>query len=128
MRGTWTFLLILAAAALAAPVPARAVSPSATEAECPAALVAGLGTVDCFTISVPERHDVPDGREISLFVSILRSTSAVPSPDPVVYLAGGPGAPAIEVAPLLAESTLRATRDVILLEQRGTALADPYLG
>jgi pimeloyl-ACP methyl ester carboxylesterase len=128
MRGSW-FCLILLAGAWLSPAPVYAADPSAAPAECPEIFFDGLGEVDCFTVRVPERHEAPDpDHQIELFVSVLHSTSENPLPDPVVYLAGGPGSPAAEVAGLFAESTIRATRDVILIEQRGTALADPFLG
>ena len=95
--------------------------------DCPPVFFADVGEVDCFRIQVPERHEAPSGTVITLFVSILRAT-ADPRPDPVVYLAGGPGATAAEAARDLAASSLRAARDIILFEQRGTALAEPYLG
>jgi pimeloyl-ACP methyl ester carboxylesterase len=128
MRGV-TFLLTLVVGAALAPAPAAATEPIADEAECPEIFFDGLGSVDCYTVVVPERHETPGrGRPIQLFVSILRSTANDPLPDPVVYLAGGPGSTAAEVASLFAESTLRSTRDLVLVEQRGTALADPFLG
>ena len=129
MRGA-SFCLIVLLGALLVPSVVGAAEPVANEAECPEVFFGGLGPVNCFTVAIPERHEAPDGRHITLFVSILCSTADDPMPDPVVYLAGGPGSPAAEAASGLAESMadVRATRDIILLEQRGTALADPYLG
>lgn len=124
----WRGLVILATlvAALTTPAVAAAVDP--TSVECPAVFFADVGEVDCFTLEVPERRDSPDGTSITLFVAILRATADDPRPDPVVYLAGGPGATAAEAATQLAGSSIRENHDIILFEQRGTALAEPYLG
>ncbi len=119
-------LAVAIAVGLLAPLSAQAAEPMPTD--CPPVFFADAGEVDCFRIQVPERHESPNGTSITLFVSILRATADDPRPDPVVYLAGGPGATAAEAASLLAGSSLRATRDIILFEQRGTALVDPYLG
>jgi len=108
------------------PMPAAAADP--VSAECPPVFFADAGDVDCYRIEVPERHESPNEASITLFVSILRSDADGPLRDPVVYLAGGPGATAAEAATLLAGSSIRATRDIILFEQRGTALTEPYLG
>jgi pimeloyl-ACP methyl ester carboxylesterase len=96
--------------------------------DCPAVFFADAGDVDCFRIDVPERHGTSGERRVTLFVSILRADADAPPADPVVYLAGGPGGAAVEAVPGLADSALRSSHDLILFEQRGTALTDPYLG
>lgn len=85
--------------------------------------------IQCGTLRVPEKRDQPDGNQVDLAVMILRSTSDDPSPDPIVYLEGGPGGSALvnlqrwidPVTPLLDQ------RDVILLDQRGTGFSSPSL-
>lgn len=119
----------LAAALLTAVLPFVAAGAEPVDAECPPIFFGEAGTVECFAIDVPERHEMGNGgHRVTLFVSVLRAASDAPRSDPVVYLAGGPGATAAEAAPLLADSLLRETRDIILFEQRGTALSDPFLG
>ena len=48
-------------------------------------------TYSCGVVVVPEDHAKPDGRTIELFYLKLHSSSQSPAPDPLVYLAGGPG-------------------------------------
>ena len=127
MRAIRALLAATSVAVLAAQPLAAADEP--TTVDCPGVFFADAGEVDCYEVVVPERHDAPDaGGRITLFVAILRAESADPRSDPVVFLHGGPGAVAAELAPLFAESALRQDRDIILFEQRGTALTDPYLG
>ncbi|HEY0835608.1 MAG TPA: alpha/beta hydrolase, partial [Azospirillum sp.] len=39
----------------------------------------------CGTLLVPERRDRPGSRLLRLPVAVLRSTAAVPAPDPVIH-------------------------------------------
>ena len=88
-----------------------------------------LEQVRCGYVTVPENRSVPDGRRLRLAVAILKSLSSTPRPDPVVYLAGGPGNTAVDRAPgLVINGTmdaLRADRDVILYDQRGIGFSEP---
>ncbi|NQX94085.1 MAG: alpha/beta fold hydrolase, partial [Erythrobacter sp.] len=78
------------------------------------------------TLMVPENRQDPSSRKIAVrFVTLpaLKPSGAAP----VVYLAGGPGGSATGTArsprwPLF--DALRQTRDVILLDQRGTGRSD----
>jgi pimeloyl-ACP methyl ester carboxylesterase len=82
-------------------------------------------TVFCGTVQVPEDHADPGGKQITLKFSILKSWSQYPEPDPVVFLQGGPGGSAISQIPLYAGSfdAFRATRDVVLWDQRSAGLS-----
>ena len=79
-------------------------------------------------ITVPERRDRPSGQTIDLAFVRLRTSATRPA-SPLVYLDGGPGgagytaAVISEYADLFARA--RETRDVILLNQRGTGLSRP---
>lgn len=84
--------------------------------------------IECFEVVVPTWHDGRDATTLTLAVAILRTTGGDPAPDPVVYLAGGPGASAISSINLWAGSPLREARDIILVEQRGTLFSPPFLG
>ena len=65
----------------------------------------------------------PDDRKIRLVVATRKSTSPNPKPDPVVYLAGGPGG-----TPLVhGFDNWQLDRDLILLGERGTMKDDPFL-
>jgi pimeloyl-ACP methyl ester carboxylesterase len=77
--------------------------------------------VQCGTLEVPENRDDPRGRKLSLFVAILPANTLSPKGDPLLLLAGGPGQPASTLGPLALQlSALRRTRDVVLIDQRGT--------
>lgn len=86
--------------------------------------------VHCGSLIVPENRSDPQTRMIELHVAVFRSTSDNPSPDPVVYLSGGPGGSAVETAPfqfpVLIEPFLRE-RDVVIFDQRGTGFSEPAL-
>ncbi len=86
--------------------------------------------VECGFLTVPEdRHD-PEGAVVRLHVSIFHSRAETALPDPVFLLNGGPGAPSIPAIGLLLSPTgerLRAERDVIYVDQRGTNFSEPAL-
>jgi len=83
----------------------------------------GASSVDaqCGTFRVPENRDDPSGRQIELAIARVQADGDA-SPDPVFLLAGGPGQSARESYAIVAPafSQIRKTRDVILLDQRGT--------
>jgi pimeloyl-ACP methyl ester carboxylesterase len=60
-------------------------------------------------------------------VLILKSHSPNPAPDPLVYLAGGPGAAAIAGGHFYQLADLLERRDLIVFDQRGTGYAEPLL-
>lgn len=74
---------------------------------------------------VPENRNDPNSRKIRLQFVRFKSTSATPG-DPIVYLAGGPGAPGTGslAGPRFALAmALREVGDVIAYDQRGTGLS-----
>ncbi|MCC6193959.1 MAG: alpha/beta hydrolase [Burkholderiales bacterium] len=80
----------------------------------------------CGTLEVPEDRSNPAGRKVSLFAAILPANTLTPKDDPLVILAGGPGQAASNLAPFAARLTeLRRTRDVVLVDQRGTGRSSP---
>ena len=84
--------------------------------------------VDCGYLIVPEDRANPV-RTLRLAVAILRSPNPNPLPDPVLYLSGGPGDSALAARDywLHEVPALRADRDIILLDQRGTGSSLPSL-
>ena len=77
----------------------------------------------CATYAVPEDRAAPGGRKIALNIAWLQpSERGRAQPDPVFFLAGGPGQSAVEsfagLNPVFKE--VRKQRDVILVDQRGT--------
>ncbi len=86
-----------------------------------------LGDIACGTLDVPENWSQPEGRRIQIGYLILKSTAAQPLPDPVVFLAGGPGSSPLTLAEIWAPffAGLRQERDVVFFDQRGTRLSSP---
>ncbi|MCX4632202.1 alpha/beta fold hydrolase [Streptomyces sp. NBC_01443] len=81
----------------------------------------------CGTLTVPENRAKPNGRTIRLGVAIVPALAAHPKPDPIVWLAGGPGDDAVGEAKMAVDGGLNRDRDVIFMSQRGTYSADPAL-
>ncbi len=87
-----------------------------------------LGDVECGTIQVPENWSKPEGRQIDITYVVLKSTSATPQPDPILYLEGGPGGSALLGIDAYAGQIfdeMREDRDIILFDQRGTQFSSP---
>ncbi len=77
----------------------------------------------CAQFAVPEDRSQPEGRKIQLNVAWLPATKdGDQAPDPVFFLAGGPGQAAVATYPQLDPvfKEVRKHRDVILVDQRGT--------
>lgn len=83
----------------------------------------------CGTLFVAESRDREESRALRLAVAILRSPAADPSPDPVVFLQGGPGGATVRFAERITRSPLwsaiRERRDLVIWDQRGTGYSDP---
>jgi pimeloyl-ACP methyl ester carboxylesterase len=97
--------------------------------DCPFTVPQGT-EVDCGCITVPENRDEPDGNQVTIQFAIYRSESSNPEPDPIVYLAGGPGEHALESVALTYDrrfAPLTADRDLIVFDQRGTGYSKPAL-
>jgi pimeloyl-ACP methyl ester carboxylesterase len=84
----------------------------------------GAGS-DCGHLTVAENRERPSGRTIRIPVARLRAQSPNPKPDPIVFLAGGPGGSGL--LEQSAASGWNADRDVIFISQRGTLKVDPFL-
>ncbi|WP_442816093.1 alpha/beta fold hydrolase [Streptomyces sp. NBC_01233] len=81
----------------------------------------------CGTLTVPENRAKPSSRTIKLGVAIVPAATDTPKPDPIVWLAGGPGDDAVGEAKMAIDGGLNRDRDVIFMSQRGTYSADPEL-
>jgi pimeloyl-ACP methyl ester carboxylesterase len=98
----------------------------------PCTLAPDLGTqteeAQCTTLKVPENRANRNGRQVELAIAWAPAKNDG-EPDPVFFIAGGPGQSALEtfpgIAPAFAE--LRKKRDVILVDQRGTGKSNPLL-
>ena len=79
----------------------------------------------CVKYEVYENRATKTGRRIPLNIILLPARSSKPAPDPVFYLAGGPGAGASGYAEATFMEGLRRNRDVVLVDQRGTGESNP---
>ncbi|HEX8694706.1 MAG TPA: alpha/beta fold hydrolase [Longimicrobium sp.] len=124
MRRT-TLSLASAACALAAALPARDLRaqnvPGLTVAPC---TVPGVeGPARCGTLEVWENRAARSGRKIPIRFVVLPATGPSPTRDPIFPIAGGPGQSAVDdMAGFAAQelAPLRETRDILLVDQRGT--------
>jgi pimeloyl-ACP methyl ester carboxylesterase len=81
----------------------------------------------CGSHTVYENRDSRQGRTIALRIVVLPALSRDARPDPVFFLAGGPGQGAAELARGLRELLRRvqSERDIVLVDQRGTGKSNP---
>jgi len=84
------------------------------------------GQVDarCATFQVWENREAKSGRRIGLKIVVLPALSATPKPDPVFLFGGGPGEAIATDAGYYADYPLRRDRDLVFVDQRGTAEPD----
>jgi pimeloyl-ACP methyl ester carboxylesterase len=133
-------VLLFGFAAAPSPSAARAAAPRAAHrfapAPCPFTLGPGMvagKTVRCGYLVVPADRGRPNGRTLRLAVTIFKSPSPTPAPDPVVVLQGGPGLPLLSIAAhiplpaLFSAFAPRGNRDIIMLDQRGTGYSQQSL-
>lgn len=82
----------------------------------------------CTTVTVPENPAAPDGRTIELALAWV-PVEGEAAPDPVFFIAGGPGQSARAQYPVLAAafSDINRTRHILLLDQRGTGGSRPLV-
>lgn len=77
---------------------------------------------ECTSLSVPENYAQPAGKHIRLHIAVLKARSGHAAPDPLFFIAGGPGEAStqafVQEAP--AFTRIRAERDIVLVDQRGT--------
>ena len=114
-----------------APQSSAIFEPAACPFQLPPGQIEGT-TVECGYLVVPENRADPDAGTIRLAVGIFHPPGGATEPDPIVYLAGGPGGSALELLYLsferLYEPIMAAGRDIILFDQRGVGvLAENYI-
>jgi pimeloyl-ACP methyl ester carboxylesterase len=78
----------------------------------------------CIRLPVPLDHHAP-GPTLSLHVTVAPALRESARRDPLFLLAGGPGEAGSDLVPLLNSTfrKVRATRDIVLIDQRGTGLS-----
>jgi pimeloyl-ACP methyl ester carboxylesterase len=80
----------------------------------------------CGHVDVPENWAQPAGRHIQLRVVVVPAETRTAAPDPLFVLVGGPGQAATEQGWVVQYfSFLRGTRDLVLVDQRGTGESNP---
>jgi pimeloyl-ACP methyl ester carboxylesterase len=90
-------------------------------------------TLVCGTLTVPEDRSDPAAGRIELPVAVLRSTApdGEKAGDPLIYLSGGPGGPAIgfDITIFTEEhaQAVQSKRDIVFFDQRGVGRAKPAL-
>ena len=67
-----------------------------------------------------ENRAAKSGRTIDLNVVLLQANGPNRKPDPIFFLFGGPGEAAASAAQQFASEPTRATRDLVLVDARGT--------
>ncbi|MFK3741242.1 alpha/beta fold hydrolase [Massilia sp. TN1-12] len=101
-----------------------AATPAAAHPEPHACHLPGVEeSLRCLKLPVPLQPGQP--ATLSLHVTIAPALREGARPDPVFVLAGGPGEAGSDVLPLLATAfkRVRATRDIVFIDQRGTGLS-----
>jgi pimeloyl-ACP methyl ester carboxylesterase len=116
-------LVSTAAAAAGGPETARAkpAKPEARSCHLPGA----EGALRCVAIPVPLDYAKPGTKSLNIHVTVAPAYREGAKADPLFVLAGGPGQAGSEVIMLLpaALKRVRATRDIVFIDQRGTGLS-----
>jgi len=83
--------------------------------------------VKCGKLLVPENYSKPTEEQISINFVVLPAIDNSDNKTPLMFLAGGPGQAAAELAAGLRRvfNEVRKTRDLILVDQRGTGDSHP---
>lgn len=81
----------------------------------------------CGTFTVFENRATKQGRQIDLNIVVLPALRADAAPDPLFFLAGGPGQGAAKMSKTIREMYRRVQtdRDIVLVDQRGTGKSNP---
>lgn len=83
--------------------------------------ILGSTPAQCGTLKVYENRAARSGRMIDLRVAVIKAQSDHPAPDPIFYLAGGPGGAATEDARRQQfPFSLSENHDLVFVDQRGT--------
>lgn len=128
-------LITLFALAGVLATPAHAQTPTeAFEAVACATFKVESDDAECGYVRVPEFYDQPNARPIKLAVVLLKSTPGSSTREAFVMAQGGPGGSSIDTFARFMElgyfpalRRLRAERDIVLYDQRGTLYAQPSL-
>jgi pimeloyl-ACP methyl ester carboxylesterase len=117
------FLGVLLMAALPAAPAAQAAPAPAEQRSCHMPGVEDA--LRCVKLPVALDYAKPSAGTLSLHVTVAPALREGARPDPLFVLAGGPGEAGSDVLPLLSTAfrRVRATRDIVFIDQRGTGLS-----
>jgi pimeloyl-ACP methyl ester carboxylesterase len=81
----------------------------------------------CGTLKVYENRETKQGRQIDLNIVVLPALRSDAAPDPLFFLAGGPGQGAAKLAKVVRTifQRVQTDRDIVLVDQRGTGKSNP---
>ena len=113
---TTSLLVLLAASSAAKPIAQQGKSchlPGSEEA------------LRCVVLPVPLDYAAPGAGKLAIHVTVAPAYREAARPDPLFILAGGPGQAGSDVLVLLNNTLrrVRATRDIVFIDQRGTGLS-----
>jgi pimeloyl-ACP methyl ester carboxylesterase len=119
------FVILLLAAFAGGPVAAEDDAVAALQLEdCRIRAAEGFPGIKarCGTLVRPEDPADPDSPALELHVAVVSALSLEPEPDPFVPIAGGPGQASTRFYAGYAGAfeEIRRTRDIVLIDQRGT--------
>ncbi|SHH28655.1 alpha/beta fold hydrolase [Massilia sp. CF038] len=79
----------------------------------------------CITLPLPLDYASKGGPTLNLHVTVAPAFREAARPDPLFVLAGGPGQAGSDVLAIITQTfrRARATRDIVLIDQRGTGLS-----
>lgn len=124
-----TVLIAVLLASVPAPAQDAPVAPGVTLEDCRIRAGEGFPGIKarCGTFRRPENPADPDSPLLDLRVAVVPALNLEPEPDPFVPIAGGPGQSTIEFYAGFATAfeDVRRTRDIVLLDQRGTGESAP---
>ncbi|WP_286265744.1 alpha/beta fold hydrolase [Thalassotalea atypica] len=85
--------------------------------------------VQCGTLTVPEDYQKPEGTSLDVNVVVLPAIDRSSELEPLMFLAGGPGQAATELSAHIRRTfyEIRKTRDIILVDQRGTGKSNAII-
>lgn len=83
----------------------------------------------CGSIEVAENPQQPEGRKIDIHYAVIPAIKNIHPTEAFLAIAGGPGQSAIDSAPMFDATfaNVRQTRDILLIDQRGTGRSNPLL-
>lgn len=122
------FALLCSTSALAAPdarTPATGRPAAGTAAARSCHLPGAEEALRCLSVSVPLDYAKAGSASLKLHVTVAPAFRESARSDPLFVLAGGPGQAGSDVLPLLSAAfkRVRATRDIVFIDQRGTGLS-----